>query len=251
MCASLAATKQCFALIEGACTRECVRNPQTCCEGLRRKNIARRGRSFGHWAIAGYGVDKHRRTLLNSLADTIILMPAGEPSRLIGVGDPTAFAKKIALGLDAFDYVLPIRIAQLGTALPSDERLTMRNALLAYDLAALGDERIGPVCSQHSRACIRPLVEPERDSERHTFIDSQYQLSFPCLPSFRAYVVSSGRMPLKQYVLAFVRNEEVQPFAAFAPGCTSGEGRYASLMSFPGCQRRTLIRHAYRKISSL
>ncbi|HVM01231.1 MAG TPA: tRNA guanosine(34) transglycosylase Tgt [Acidimicrobiales bacterium] len=111
----------------------------------------------GH-AVGGLSVGEGRDEMLAALAATTVVLPAGAPRYLMGVGDPVGLVEAVALGVDLFDCVLPTRLARHGTVLTGGGRLNLRNAAHRGDGSPLDPDCPCPVCGRWSRAYLRHLL---------------------------------------------------------------------------------------------
>lgn len=114
--------------------------------------------NFPGYGIGGYSVGEPHELMFESLVPLVEHMPRAKPRYLMGVGNPTTLVHAVAAGVDLFDCVLPTRTARMGTAFSSEGRLNLKNARFKEDFGPLDPGCPCPVCSNHSRAYIRHLV---------------------------------------------------------------------------------------------
>ncbi len=75
---------------------------------------------FDGYAVGGLAVGESEEEMLDTLKALCPLLPEDRPRYLMGVGVIEQLEKCVALGIDMFDCVLPMRIGRHGTALLSD-----------------------------------------------------------------------------------------------------------------------------------
>ncbi len=109
------------------------------------------------YAIGGLSVGEPLDIGLESLAQTVPLLPPERPRYLMGVGSVLEIVKSVGLGVDMFDSVFPTRVARNGTALTSVGRLNIRNSRFSDDLGPLDPDCGCYTCRRYSRAYIRHL----------------------------------------------------------------------------------------------
>jgi len=125
---------------------------------LRRESAARiTAIDLPGYAVGGLSVGEPLDVGLDSLAQTIPLLPADRPRYLMGVGSVLEIVKAVALGVDMFDSVFPTRVARNGLALTSAGRLNIRNSRFSEDLEPLDPICECYACRRYSRAYIRHL----------------------------------------------------------------------------------------------
>ena len=84
----------------------------------RAREPRRSSSDFDGYGIGGLSVGEPRDQMLPALRGRAAELPADRPRYLMGVGDPViASSRRVALGVDMFDCVLPTRLARHGTAL--------------------------------------------------------------------------------------------------------------------------------------
>jgi queuine tRNA-ribosyltransferase len=112
-------------------------------------------------ALGGLSVGEERTAMLDAVAWTAPLLPAGKPRYFMGIGDPVGILEVVERGIDMFDCVLPTRMARTGSALTSTGRLNLRNARFARDARPLDEDCACPACSRFTRAYLRHLVNQQ------------------------------------------------------------------------------------------
>ena len=129
---------------------------------LRRRSIADLAQlDFDGLALGGLSVGEDREAMLDTVAWSAPLLPAGKPRYFMGIGDPVGILEVVARGIDMFDCVLPTRLGRTGSALTWEGRLNLRNARFARDPAPLDEDCPCSACRRFSRAYLRHLINQQ------------------------------------------------------------------------------------------
>ncbi len=116
---------------------------------------------FPGYAIGGLAVGETKAAMLETIDQTVPLLPPHKPRYLMGVGEPDDLVQAVTRGIDMFDCVMPTRVARHGAALTLDGRINMRNAEHARDRRPLDAECSCYACQTFSRAYIRHLLKAD------------------------------------------------------------------------------------------
>jgi queuine tRNA-ribosyltransferase len=114
---------------------------------------------FPGYAIGGLSVGEPKSIMYDVLDYTVKAMPKNKPRYVMGVGTPDILFEGVIRGVDMFDCVLQTRIARNGTALTSNGRVVVRNAIYKEDFSPVDPECDCYVCKNYSRAYIRHLIK--------------------------------------------------------------------------------------------
>jgi queuine tRNA-ribosyltransferase len=117
------------------------------------------GLDFPGYAVGGLAVGETKTQMIDTLALTCPLLPAGKPRYLMGVGAPEDILEAVAHGIDMFDCVLPTRIARNGALLTHTGRLNIRNAQHADSPLPVEEGCTCYTCQHFSRAYLRHLFK--------------------------------------------------------------------------------------------
>jgi queuine tRNA-ribosyltransferase len=129
---------------------------------LRRRSIDDLAQlDFDGLALGGLSVGEDREAMLDTVAWSAPLLPAGKPRYFMGIGDPVGILEVVARGIDMFDCVLPTRLGRTGSALTWEGRLNLRNARFARDPAPLDEDCPCSACRRFSRAYLRHLINQQ------------------------------------------------------------------------------------------
>jgi queuine tRNA-ribosyltransferase len=113
---------------------------------------------FDGYAVGGLGVGEDPVTTRRLAAQTVAVLPEGQPRYLMGIGRPVDLLDFVTMGYDLFDCVLPTRNGRNGWLFTRNGRLAIRNARYARDLRPV-DERCGCyTCGRFSRGYLRHLA---------------------------------------------------------------------------------------------
>ena len=113
---------------------------------------------FPGYAIGGISVGEPKEKFLDILNYVTPLMPEKKPRYLMGVGTPDYLIEAAIAGIDMCDCVLPTRIARHGTAMTSNGKVVVRNAIYERDFSPLDSECNCYTCKNYTRAYIRHLI---------------------------------------------------------------------------------------------
>jgi queuine tRNA-ribosyltransferase len=116
---------------------------------------------FDGLALGGLSVGEDREAMLDTVAWSAPLLPAGKPRYFMGIGDPVGILEVVARGIDMFDCVLPTRLGRTGSALTWEGRVNLRNARFARDPAPLDEDCPCSACRRFSRAYLRHLINQQ------------------------------------------------------------------------------------------
>lgn len=111
------------------------------------------------YAVGGLSVGEPKELMYEVLDYTVPLLPEDKPRYLMGVGTPDILIDGAIRGIDMFDCVLPTRIARNGTAMTSQGKVVVRNAVYAEDFTTLDPECDCYACKNYTKAYIRHLIK--------------------------------------------------------------------------------------------
>lgn len=114
---------------------------------------------FPGYGIGGLSVGEPKEKMYEVLDYTVPEIPKDKPRYLMGVGSPDCLLEGVKRGIDMFDCVLPTRIARNGTAMTSQGKVVVRNAIYAKDWGPLDPNCECYTCKNFSRAYIRHLIK--------------------------------------------------------------------------------------------
>ncbi|WP_281673142.1 tRNA guanosine(34) transglycosylase Tgt [Pseudoramibacter alactolyticus] len=114
---------------------------------------------FPGYAIGGLSVGESHDKMYHMLDVTTPLLPENKPRYLMGVGSVDALLEGVIRGIDMFDCVLQTRIARNGTAMTSEGKKVIRNAVYQADFSPLDPACGCYVCRNHTRAYLRHLIK--------------------------------------------------------------------------------------------
>src|SRR6202012_5890507 len=90
---------------------------------------------------------------------TAQLFPANLPRYLMGVGTPIDLLEAVHRGVDMFDCILPVSLAQQGVAYTSRGRMEFRRSVYKFSEEPLDSSCPCNTCAQYSRAYLHHLVK--------------------------------------------------------------------------------------------
>ncbi len=138
-----------FGIVQGACH-----------EDLRRQSAEQiTGLGFDGYAIGGLAVGEPRSQREDITELTTSLLPSDRPRYLMGVGTPIDLLEAVRRGVDMFDCILPLALAQQGVCFSSNGKINLSRSVYKFS-----DDPIDSICScstcQHySRAYLHHLIK--------------------------------------------------------------------------------------------
>ncbi len=111
------------------------------------------------YAIGGLSVGEPKELMYEVLDYAADYLPTLKPRYLMGVGSPDCLFEGVERGIDMFDCVLPTRIARNGTAMTSQGKIAIKNAMHEKDFESLDPECGCYTCQNYSKAYLRHLYK--------------------------------------------------------------------------------------------
>ncbi len=112
---------------------------------------------FDGFAIGGLAVGETRDLREQITEATTALMPANRPRYLMGVGTPLDLLQAVHRGVDMFDCILPIALAQNGIGFTTEGKIDLRRARYEMDEGPIDAMCSCSTCRRYSRAYLRHL----------------------------------------------------------------------------------------------
>lgn len=125
-----------------------------------RKKCAEELRAIGFdgYALGGLAVGESEEEMLGVLREVTPLLPLEQPRYLMGVGVIHQLKACVALGIDMFDCVLPMRIARHGTVLLSDgSEMRITNARFKEDHSLIDHDSPSDLSRTHLKSYLHHL----------------------------------------------------------------------------------------------
>ena len=113
------------------------------------------------FAIGGLAVGETADVMYEIIDDTEPYMPKDKPRYLMGVGTPVNILEAVHLGIDFFDCVLPLRMAQHGNMFTWEGKIALLNKKYQTDSRPIDEACSCPACRSYSRAYIRHLLKAD------------------------------------------------------------------------------------------
>jgi len=115
---------------------------------------------FDGYALGGLAVGESEEEMLSVLRAVTPLLPAAKPRYLMGVGVIHQLKACVALGIDMFDCVLPMRIARHGTLLLSDgSEIRITNARYRDDHSPIDSDSPSDYSRTHRKSYLHHLFK--------------------------------------------------------------------------------------------
>ena len=112
-------------------------------------------------AIGGLSVGEPSEIMYEMLDALYPYYPEHMPRYLMGVGSPDYILEGVLRGIDMFDCVLPTRIARNGTAMTSQGKVVVRNAVYKEDFSPLDSSCDCYTCRNFTKAYLRHLINAD------------------------------------------------------------------------------------------
>ena len=138
-----------FGIVQGACFEDLRRqSASVLCE-----------MPFDGFAIGGLAVGESREQRQDFTEFTAQLLPQNLPRYLMGVGTPIDLLEAVHRGVDMFDCILPVSLAQQGVAYTSKGRMEFRRSVYKFAEEPLDTNCPCNTCAQYSRAYLHHLTK--------------------------------------------------------------------------------------------
>jgi queuine tRNA-ribosyltransferase len=114
---------------------------------------------FDGYALGGLAVGESPEEMLAIVREVAPLLPKEKPRYLMGVGDLAQMEAAIAMGIDMFDCVLPMRLARHGRLLLSDDTtLNIHLAAFKNDHTPIDPGSPSVLSRTHTKSYLRHLL---------------------------------------------------------------------------------------------
>ena len=113
------------------------------------------------YAIGGLSVGESAQEMYDTIDAVEPFMPVEKPRYLMGVGTPLNILEAVHRGVDFFDCVLPLRMAQHGNVLTWEGRKRLSAERYREDARPIAEGCGCPACRRYSRAYIRHLIKAD------------------------------------------------------------------------------------------
>ncbi len=112
---------------------------------------------FPGYAIGGLSVGEPNELMVETLRQTLPLLPEDKPRYLMGVGMPLDLLEAVSQGVDMFDCVVPTRNGRNATVFTPDGTLLLRGASYIRDFTPIDEKCPCYTCRTHTRSYLRHL----------------------------------------------------------------------------------------------
>jgi queuine tRNA-ribosyltransferase len=138
-----------FGIVQGACHPD-----------LRRRSAEQLAAlPFDGLAIGGLAVGESKAERDDFTELCTGFLPADRPRYLMGVGTPLDLLEGVHRGVDMFDCILPIALAQRGVVYTTGGRLQLRRGVYKYDERVIDPGCACPTCAGWSRGYFHHLIK--------------------------------------------------------------------------------------------
>src|SRR3989344_3850566 len=115
---------------------------------------------FDGYALGGLAVGETEEEMLSIVKAIAPLLPKDHPRYLMGVGTIPQLRACVALGIDMFDCVLPMRVARHGSLWLSDgSDLRIQNARFRDDHTSIDPDSPSPLSRTHLKSYLHHLMK--------------------------------------------------------------------------------------------
>ena len=140
-----------FGIVQGACHAD-----------LRKKSAAFvRALPFDGLAIGGLAVGETHRERYEMTALVTAELPSSLPRYLMGVGTPLDLLESVHRGVDMFDCIAPLQVAQRGLAFTAHGKLQLRRSVYKFAEERLDAQCECQTCQHYARAYLHHLIKAE------------------------------------------------------------------------------------------
>jgi queuine tRNA-ribosyltransferase len=168
-----------FGIIQGACFPDL------------RKISARQITSlpFDGYAIGGLAVGESADQRKDLTELTAQLMPKSRPRYLMGVGTPIDLLEAVHRGVDMFDCIIPIAMAQRGNAYTSAGKIELRRGVYKFADVPLDENCDCLACRRYSRAYLHHLVKTNEFSGASLIGQHNLKFYFRLMNDMRSHII--------------------------------------------------------------
>lgn len=142
---------------------------------------------FDGYAIGGLAVGESPEDMYAVVKTVCPLLPMESLRYLMGVGVIEQMRNCIALGIDMFDCVLPMRIARHGTLILSDEsHIRIKHSDYKSDMSAIDVHSASNFSTQHTKAYLHHLLKSGERYGEHIATKQNMAVTLKALQTIRA-----------------------------------------------------------------
>jgi queuine tRNA-ribosyltransferase len=114
--------------------------------------------AFDGFAIGGLAVGESKEQRYETTGYTAEKLPANKPRYLMGVGTPLDLLEAVRSGMDMFDCIIPVMMAQQGYAYTFRGQIRVTKQIYRLSDEPLDASCACPVCRVHSRGYLQHLA---------------------------------------------------------------------------------------------
>lgn len=191
-----------FGIVQGACYAD-----------LREKSAAfLQSLPFDGLAIGGLAVGETHSERYEMTQLVTSHLPTTLPRYLMGVGTPIDLLESVHRGVDMFDCILPLKVAQQGVAFTSHGKLLLRRSVYKLADTVIDAQCDCQTCQHYSRAYLHHLIKAEEVLGWH--LVGQHNLAFyhRLMREMREHIVRDEFLSYyEQQRVALVRTDDEHP----------------------------------------
>jgi queuine tRNA-ribosyltransferase len=144
---------------------------------------------FDGFAIGGLAVGESADERKDITELTAQLMPTDRPRYLMGVGTPIDLLEAVHRGVDMFDCIIPMTMAQQGNAYTSAGKIELRRGVYKFADVPLDDKCDCPACTQYSRAYLHHLVKTNDYSGANLIGQHNLKFFYRLMEEMRSHII--------------------------------------------------------------
>lgn len=114
---------------------------------------------FDGYGIGGLSIGEPKEVMLNTLKNSVSLIPKNTPRYLMGVGNLRELEEAISLGVDIFDSAFPTRNGRHGTILCDKGKIDIKKEIFANDFSPLQENCNCYTCKNYTKAYLHHLYK--------------------------------------------------------------------------------------------
>ena len=191
-----------FGIVQGACYAD-----------LREKSVAfLRTLPFDGLAIGGLAVGETHRERYEMTQLVTEQLPTTLPRYLMGVGTPIDLLESVHRGVDMFDCILPLKLAQQGVAFTSQGKLLLRRSVYKLADTVLDAQCDCQTCQHYPRAYLHHLIKAEEVLGWHLVGVHNLAFYHRLMREMRDHILRDDFLSYyQQQRVALVRTDEEHP----------------------------------------
>ncbi len=171
-----------FGIVQGACYPDLRRQSA--------KFLSQAG--FDGLAIGGLAVGESRAQRQDFTELVAAMLPVDLPRYLMGVGTPLDILEAVHRGVDMFDCIMPVALAQHGTAFTSQGKFQVRRSVYKFDQGSLDPECACTACTRHSISYLHHLQKTGENLGWQLLAEHNLQFYHGLMTQIRQHILAGS-----------------------------------------------------------